>query len=131
MTHLIRSACLTRYPEVAASVGLKPIPMLRSVRLPLDSLRDPDIRISVDAFCRLLEASAEASETEDFGLRLAHLSGLTNLGPVALVVREQPTLGVAMETLARYVHIHTEAVRLRIERYDNLAIFAPVLLQQT
>jgi AraC-like DNA-binding protein len=102
--------------------------MLRSVGLPLASLRDLDTRISVDAVCRLLEASAEASGIEDFGLRLAYMGGLTNLSPVALVVREQPTLGVAMETLARYVHIHTDAVRPRIERHDNLAIFAPVVL---
>lgn len=52
----------------------------------------------------------------------------SNLGPVALVVREQATVGAAMEALGRYIHIHNESVRLRIERRGNLVSVAPVLL---
>ena len=88
MTDLIRSAVLTYYPEVARSVGLDPNQMMRKVRLPLTCLERPDVRIAVAGLRRLLEISAEASGAEDFGLRLAERGGLTNLGPVGLIVRE-------------------------------------------
>ena len=131
MTDLIRGACLTHFTEVARSVGIEPSKMLKKVGLPLSCLRDPDIRIAADGVRRLLEASAAAAGIEDFGLRLAERGGLSNLGPVALVVRDQPTVGAAMEAIARYIHIHNEALRLRIERHDDIVAIAPALLLES
>ncbi|MGY8677386.1 AraC family transcriptional regulator [Bradyrhizobium sp. UFLA05-153] len=116
MTDLIRSAGLAYYPEVARSVGLDPKQMMRKVRLPLTCLEKPDIRIAVAGLRRLLEISAEASGAEDFGLRLAELGGLTNLGPVGLIVREQATIGDAIAALSRFIHIHHEGMRLDVTR---------------
>ena len=120
MTDLIRSASLTHYPEVARSVGIDPMAMLRKVRLPLDTLERPDLRIAVASVRRLLEASAAASGVEEFGLRMAERGALANLGPVALVVREQATVGDAMKALARFIHIHHEGMRLAIEQRDDI-----------
>ncbi|MDI1265797.1 MAG: AraC family transcriptional regulator [bacterium] len=122
MTDLIRSACLTHYSDVARSVGLDPREMLRQVRLPFRCLEQQDIRIAVASLRRLLEASTTAAGIEDFGLRLAQRDDLSTLGPVGLVVREQKTVGAAIEMLARYVHVHTEAVRLEIEFRDDLVM---------
>jgi AraC-like DNA-binding protein len=116
MTDLIRSAALTHYAEVAQSVGLNPAEMLRKVGLPQTTLKGADLGIAVSGARQLLEVSAAAAGIDDFGLRLAERSGLPILGPVALVVREQPTVGAAMDALARYVHISSETLRLRIER---------------
>ena len=127
MTDLIRSACLTHYADVARSVGIEPMQLLRSVGLPPTSLHDPDIRIAAGGVRRLLEASAAAAGIDDFGLRLAERGGLSNLGPVALLVREQATVGAAMETLARYIHVHNESIRMRIERDGDMVAIAPVL----
>ena len=128
MTDLIRSACLTHFADVARSVGIDPAKMLKSVGLPARSLTDPDIRIPSGSVGRLLEASAAAAGIDDFGLRLAERGGLPNLGPVALVVREQATVGAALDVLARYIHIHNESVRVRIVRQDDLVLFAPTLV---
>lgn len=128
MTDLIRAACLTHYSDVARSVGIDPLKMLRDVGLPPRSLTDPDIRIPSGGVRRLLEASAAAAAVDDFGLRLAERGGLSNLGPVALVVREQPTVGTALDALGRYVHVHNESVRLRIERHGDLVMIMPMLL---
>jgi AraC-like DNA-binding protein len=116
MTDLIRSACLTYYPEAARSVGLDPKRMMRKARLPLACLEKPDVRIAVAGFRRLLEISAEASGAEDFGLRLAERGGLTNLGPVGLIVREQATIGAAIEALSRFIHVHHDGMRLDVTR---------------
>ena len=127
MSVLIRSATLTHYPEVARAVGLDPQAMLRKVRLPLASLERPDLRIAVATVRRLLEASAAASGVEEFGLRLAERGALSNLGPVALIVREQATVGEALRALARFIHIHHEGMRLSIEQDDNLVTLTIVL----
>ena len=116
MSDLIRSATLTHYPEVAQSVGIDPRAMMRKVRLPLESLERPDLRIAVTSMRRLLEASAAASGVEEFGLLMAERGALANLGPVALVVREQATVGDALKALARFIHIHHEGMRLMIDR---------------
>ena len=119
MADLIRSASLTYYPEVARSVGLDPIAMLRKARLPVACLDSPDLRIAVAGLRRLLEASAAAAGVDEFGLRMADRGGLANLGPVALVVREQATIGDAIEALSQFIHIHHEGMRIEIERDED------------
>jgi AraC-like DNA-binding protein len=120
MTELIRSATLTHYATLARSVGLDPAAMLRKVRLPLTCLERRDLRIPVRNVRRLLELSAEESGIETFGLRLAEYSDGTTLGPLALLIREQPTIGTAVEALSRFIHIHNEGMRLVIGRQDDL-----------
>src|SRR4249919_4272785 len=119
MADLIRSACLTHYAEVARSVGLDPVEMLRKVRLPVSCLERPDLRIAVAGVRRLLESSAAAAGIDEFGLRMADRGGLSNLGPVALVVREQATIGNAIEALSQFIHIHHEGMRIELERDED------------
>jgi AraC-like DNA-binding protein len=127
LADLIRSACLTHYAEVARSVGLEPRAMLRNARLPPASLDQQDLRIPVSGVRRLMEISAAESGVAEFGLRMAAQGGLANLGPVALVVREQATVGAGLEALARYIHIHNESMRLTIEHQDDMVILYPAL----
>ena len=127
MTDLIRSACLTHYAEVARSVGLDPVEMLRKVRLPVSCLERPDLRIAVAGVRRLLESSAAAAGIDEFGLRMADRGGLSNLGSVALVVREQATIGNAIEALSRFIHIHHEGMRLKIERHEDVVTISITL----
>ena len=120
MTDLIRSACLTHYAEIARSVGLEPTKMLRKVRLPLACLNDQDMRVAVSGVRRLLEVSAAEADVEDFALRMAGLGSFGSLGPVGLVVREQATVRAAIEALARFIHIHDEAMSLKIEHGEDI-----------
>jgi AraC-like DNA-binding protein len=95
--------------------------MLRRVRLPLTCLERRDLRIPVHNVRRLLEMAAEVSGVETFGLRLAEHGDLSNLGPLALLIREQATIGTALEALSRFIHIHNEGMRLVIERRSDFA----------
>jgi AraC-like DNA-binding protein len=127
MTHLIRSACLTHYAEVARSVGLDPESMLRRAKLPLGSIERADLHISVTNVRRLFEMSAAESCVDTFGLKMAERGDLSDLGPVALVVREQPTLGTALQALSRLLHIHHDGMQLTIERHGDTVALATVL----
>ena len=103
MPRLIRSAVLSNYVEVARSLGLDPYRMMTEFRLPAASLTDPEVKVSVDAVGRLIEASATRSGKVDFGLRLADKRTIANLGALALLVREQPTIRKAIDAMAGYI----------------------------
>ncbi|HEY6982613.1 AraC family transcriptional regulator [Reyranella sp.] len=122
MTDLIRSACLSSYREVARSVGLPPLKMLAAVGIDSRCLDDPDIKMPTGALGRLLEASARAAKVEDFGLRLAETRSLAVLGPVGLLVCQEPTVREAMVALARYIRVHNEAMLIRMEELGDDAI---------
>src|SRR5688572_2013992 len=102
MKGLIRSASLTNYAQVARDAGLDPQRLLREYGLPSRAMRDPELKVPIDAVRSLLEESAARSGVEAFGLLMAETRRLSNLGPVGLLVREQPTTRLAIQALARY-----------------------------
>lgn len=122
MPALIRSASLTHYAELCASVGLDAHTLLAEFGLPAACLRDPDLKIPADKVGALLERSAELSGVPTFGLRMAETRRLSNLGPIGLAVREESTLRGALEALRRYGHLHTEATSTVLEDAGDAVI---------
>ena len=119
---LIRSATLHGYAPLARSLGLDPAAMLRAAGLPPDCGDDPEAPISVVAVRRLLEDSAQAAGIEDFGLRMARDRRLAHLGPISLVLREEPTARQALDTLCRYLRLVNASLRTQIEEQDGLVL---------
>ena len=129
MQFTIRSATLIGYPELARSVGLDPHRLMRRCGLNPSCLADPDSRIDATAVAKLLETSAAEGQVEDFGLRLSKARRLSNLGPFSLVVREETTARRAIETLGRYLQLHSELLSIRIEDAGQLAILRVHIVQ--
>src|SRR5215813_14928551 len=127
MPHLIRSASLTDYIEVAKSAGLDPYRMVDAVGLPRECLRDPDVKIPLAAVARLLESSAKAAGIDNFGLRLSEKRLLSNLGPVGLIAREQPTGRTAVQVVARYIGLHSDGISVHVQEDADLVIIIPVI----
>jgi len=122
MRSTIRSATLMGYAELARSVGLDPHRLMRRCGLNPSCLSDPDLRVDAAAVAKLLETSAAESQVEDFGLQLSTARRLSNLGPFSLVVREETTARRALETLGRYLQLHSELLSIRIEDSGDLVI---------
>lgn len=122
MANLVLSASLTYYADVARALGLDPIAQLQAVQLDPGCLERPDIKISVDAVWHLLENSARDAGAEDFGLRMAERRQLSNLGQLAQVMCEEPTLRKALETLQRYLHLHNEGFMILTEERNGVAV---------
>lgn len=122
MTDFIRSACLTSYPELARSLGLDPLRLLKEAGIDRRCLDDPDVKVPAGGLRRLLENSARAANVEDFGLRLAETRSLSILGPIGLLVREEPTVRDALLSLMRYIPLHNESLGLRLEESGGLAL---------
>jgi AraC-like DNA-binding protein len=122
MPNLTRSASLTDFDRVARSVGLDPLRMLRLAKLPAKALHDPNLMISADSVAWLLEESARLSGQEAFGLLLAENRSLANLGMLALVLRDEPTLGAVVKSLVRYMRVHNAGVLPRLETTEELTL---------
>jgi len=128
MSNLVRSASLTNYADVAREAGLDPLALLADVGLNPACLHDPDLRIPAGAVRRLLETSANASGMDNFGLRMAETRLLSNLGVVALVAREEPTVRRVVRAMLRYSHLLNESVYAKLEEDEGVAVIRTELL---
>ena len=124
MPRMIRSAVLSNYIEVARAAGLDPYRMTAEFRLPAASLTDPEVKVSAAAVGRLLEESAARSGKLDFGLRLADQRTVANLGALALLVREQPTIRKALDVLVGYMPLHSESLLLNMREVNGEVILS-------
>ena len=122
MLSLVRAAALTNYREVATAAGLDPLRMLADAGLSPSVLREPDLRVPTDRVARLLEASVAASGMESFGLRMAETRQLSNLGPVGLLIRDQPTLRDSLTVLLRYHVLLNGSLSLMIEESPGVVV---------
>ena len=128
MSGLIRSASLTNFGEVARRAGLDPSRLLAEFGLPQRCLQDPELTVPIDAVRRLLETAADRSGVEAFGLLMAETRKLSNLGPVGLVVREQATVRLALEALARYARQLNEALFITLEESADVVVVREELI---
>jgi AraC-like DNA-binding protein len=119
---VIRSASLSGYVELAQALGLNPQSMMARVGLSQRCLDDPETPISVVAVRQLLESSAQAAGVEDLGLQLARGRTLANLGPISIVLREEPTARQALDTLGRYLRLLNASLLTHIEDHADVVI---------
>ncbi len=122
MTTLVRSAALTHFAEVASACGLDARALVAEVGLPPRCLDDADLKVSTRAIGTLLDLAAERGHEPAFGLRMAESRRLSNLGPLGMLVRDEPTLRSALEALVRYIHLHNEGIVVHVEQVSNLVV---------
>jgi len=103
---------------------LRPDVGVAMFRLPPACLKDPEVKVSAATVGRLLEESAQRSGKLDFGLRLADQRTVANLGALALLVREQPTIRKALDVLVGYMFLHSESLLLNMREHDGKVILS-------
>jgi len=111
----VHTQTLTNYFEVARFCGLDPYRMLRRFRISPAILDDPDATLPSNAVADLLEASAEESGCESFGLLMAECRTLSSLGPLSLLLAHQGTARDVLEALVEYQGVLNEVMSLDIE----------------
>ncbi|WP_433611726.1 AraC family transcriptional regulator [Prescottella agglutinans] len=120
---MLRSAVLNGYVEVAESVGLNPHPLMRVVGIDPGAFAATTGWISAHSVDRLLEISAAQSGCADFAIRMSVDRGLSALGPVGLVAREEPDVRSALGIVLRHLNLHNEAISLSLAETRGLATF--------
>ena len=122
MSTLIRTGVLTHYFKVAKQLDLEPRPLLRKLGLSSEMLADPEHWISGSAAVTLLEESARLTQCPTFGLRMADLWQLSDLGVVSVLLTHQRTLRDALGTMIQYRHLMNEFLVIRIEETGRKVI---------
>jgi AraC-like DNA-binding protein len=117
----MRCASLHGYVGLAESLGLDPASLLGRFGLQVADLAVPDRLVPAAAVARVLELSASESGRADFGLRLAQLRRLSTVGPLSVVLREEPNLRSALQLLIRYEHSYNEAIRGTLTEANGVA----------
>lgn len=121
-TPTIRAAAIEGFAELVRRLGGQPAPLLANAGLDARVLVEPDLRVPADRLLRLLELAAIETGADDFGLRLAQMHGLANLGPIGILAREERSVGAAMQTLIDYLYLHNSATHLRIDSSGEPAL---------
>ncbi len=121
MGSLIRATTLWGYGELVQQLGGDPERFTNRFHIPLGIENEEDAFISFDAYARLLEASAEDLHCPDFGLRLSRWQGLDIFGPVAVIARNAQTILGGLESIGRYLYVHSPALKLAISPTDPAA----------
>lgn len=126
--HLIRSACLTGFTDLAQSAGLDPFAMLRQAGLPRRCLDDIETLVGMEAICHLLNDCALAAGMEAFGLKLASARHIWELGPVSLVIKQESTALAAVKTLLSYNRVLSDALLGQVDANDDYVIIREELM---
>ncbi|MEV5651286.1 AraC family transcriptional regulator [Nocardia sp. NPDC052254] len=121
MKPLARYAALNDYVDLAQSLGLEPARLVREAGLDPAGLSMQDRWVPASAVTELLERSAAESGREDFGLLLAERRRLSNLGPLGLVMREEPDVRSALVLMVRHQHAYNESLHIRLTERNGIA----------
>jgi AraC-like DNA-binding protein len=109
---MISLAAATGLVEAIEAAGQDPAKVLDPLGLDRRVLSDPHGFIPAADFARALEEAARATGDECFGLHFGQNYHPKNLGPLAYVVLNSPTMGVAFENVARYLRVHNTAAEV-------------------
>ncbi|MFC4946249.1 AraC family transcriptional regulator [Pseudonocardia sp. GCM10023141] len=118
---LARYAALANFVELSTALSADPAAMMRAVGLDPAGLAKQDRWIPASSVARLLERAAVATGRPDFGLRLGELRRLSHLGPLSMVIREEPDVRSALDVLIRYEHLYNEALHVRVHEHAAVA----------
>jgi hypothetical protein len=101
---------------------------LRAAGLPADIEAQPDWRVPVTAVNEALERAAVACGRDDFGLRLSELRGFSNLGPIGLIARDEPSVGSALAAIEAYLPLHNDALAVTRELFGDVVVLRSAIL---
>ncbi|MXP21447.1 helix-turn-helix domain-containing protein [Gordonia sp. HNM0687] len=121
MKPLARYAALNNFVELGHSLGLDPARLMRDAGLDPASIGLQDRWIPAEAAVEVLERAAAAADRDDIGLALAQFRRLSHLGPLSLVLREEPDVRSALMLLIRHQHMYNEALRIRLSEQSGIA----------
>ncbi|MFI9814993.1 AraC family transcriptional regulator [Saccharothrix variisporea] len=112
---VVRSAGLRGFRATVAELGGHADDYAAAAGLPVAALDVDDLLVSDRALVAVLEIAAEALQCPDLGLRVASRQDFGMLGPLALAIRNSPTVADALECTSRYLFVHARSLSLTME----------------
>ncbi|SMG59532.1 AraC family transcriptional regulator [Paraburkholderia susongensis] len=122
MPLLVRAASLSKFSEIARSVGIDPVRTLRDAGLDPSCLATPDLRIPESDLARVIERSAHEAGCDSLGLRVGEAWRLSDFGPLSLYLQHQPTLRQVLAQIESYRHLLSDSVVIQVEETIDVAV---------
>lgn len=113
---VIRGTCLTGYSPLVAELGGDPDRLLAHAGINQSDVGRFDAFITYLSLILLVESTASATQTPDFGRRLAERQGIEILGPVGVVGRTSETVAEAFVNFEQYLGAYSPAISASISR---------------
>lgn len=120
--HQVGAAALTNYIQVAQSVGLDGMRLLRQAGISADTMADPEARLPAKAVVWLLDRSAERSECEHFTLLLAETRSFASIGPFMLLLERLPNLRDVMRATVAHQRRLTEIYTISFDEVGDTCL---------
>ena len=130
-TPSIRAASIEGFADLVRRLDGDPGALLERAGLDMRVLIEPDLRIDGAKLLQLLELAAVETGAEDFGLRLAQMHGLANLGPIGILAREERSVGEALRTVIDYLYLHNSLTHVRVDESGDTAVVGVFLQADT
>ncbi|MGW0180963.1 AraC family transcriptional regulator [Nocardia sp. NPDC003345] len=111
---VIRSAGLRGFRATVAELGGDAEELAAAVGLPVAALDTDDLLVPDHAVAAVLELAAHRLRCPDLGLRISARQDLDMLGPLALAIRNSPTLAEVIECTTRYLFVHAPSLRIHL-----------------
>jgi AraC-like DNA-binding protein len=118
---------MTGLVEAIAAAGGNPDQILSTVGLERSAFGNSEGFIASSIFARILDEAARATGDECFGLHFGEHFNPKDIGPLAYVVLNSPTVAVAIQNAERYVHLHNQAAKLSFSIEGEQAYFRLLL----
>jgi AraC-like DNA-binding protein len=128
MRPMISVAATTGLLEAIGSAGANPDQVLRAVELDRAVLSNPEGFIPCSVFARILEEAARATGDPYFGLHFGERFNVKNIGPLAYVVLNSPTIAIADAHVKRYLKLYNQAARVFFTVEEQRAYLQYVLV---
>lgn len=113
---LIRITALTHYRELVRELGGDPEALLRRFNIAPDLLDVHYAMVPMLSLVHLLERTAWELDCPDFGLRLSQQQDWNIVGPVALIARNSPDVGAALDDFARFIGFYSAGTVFQLDR---------------
>lgn len=111
---VVRGTALSNYPSLVAELAGDPANLLRAAGVRGQDVGNYDAFIPFRPAIQAIESAAEATETPDFGRRLAQRQGIEILGPVGVAARTAATVADALAIFNAFMAAYSPAIAIDI-----------------
>jgi len=125
----VRAILLQPAPHLIRKLGGSAESVFRDLPMAEELIKNPEGTLPLTLAGDLLIRSAKETGCEHFGLLLGSLSGLDQLGPIAKMLAQQPTIGSAIDQFIKIQHLNDRTGLPFIRQDGDHAYFGFTVLE--
>ena len=118
----LRVGGITEILTVLEGFGVDPAEVVADAGIDPELIGDPDNLISYAARDRLFRECVSRTGCQHFGLLVGQRMNLKSLGLVGLLMKTSRDAGAALQSLVKFLHLHSQGAVMQLRVDDKLAM---------